>query len=669
MHAWLDGAPDRIAVIHCKAGKGRSGTVACSYLLTLTGTPNSPLTAATAAGRMHQVVDQIPAAFGDQETVGGEHRSQTSLEPQSNRPHFFQGGSGLGGKLGAAAAPVEPDTKPLYDEAGPPTMIVASPTTLSLESESAATSAGRPVPLSGANPERSFTDALKGVLDLHTSKRMKPSSSVPPPSPSQSGSGSKDSGTEGASASGDGKVQKKQKQGVSIPSQRRWLYYWALILGGEEPRDIFKNPNVPDSEPKPLVRITSITVQMRELKGVKISIVRAANAVLDKAVEYKNKRKSKPASEEESPSSSSSSLKKKKSTSFASPSPKDTADGSASFARGSNKLWASIGRYDDDLVEFLEDWEAKTRGMGSSSPNHTPAPGQQEGNSSIADLDGELKMLFDEHGKWDKEKMVRSFAKFGVVETAKVEGKSVKKEDGEESSVVAYTLKLVSDKRVLAKSSEEEPGKSGGGPASEDDAPEINVVSEEPTDLQAARAGMEDVVEDDGESAYSGTTAASRLTTVDGHDHPAVVKDFEQQGLVVEAFREVRIKLYVGQVFIGWMWFVPTFHMPQPPPSSPISRGDANHTATFHLTRKDLDFPLGLGTAIVDVDIDMEWVSPSGSGDNVRAAKITSASSNSIASGGGIGTKVGQAFAGGLGTDGESGVVRKAVEVGQATGI
>ena len=109
--------------------------------------------------------------------------------------------------------------------------------------------------------------------------------------------------------------------------------------------------------------------------------------------------------------------------------------------------------------------------------------------------------------------------------------------------------------------------------------------------------------------------------------------------------------------------------MPQPPPSSPINRGDAKHTATFHLTRKDLDFPLGLGTAIVDVDIDMEWVSPSGSGDNVRAVKITSTSSNSIASGGGIGTKVGQAFAGGLGTDGEAGVVRKAVEVGQATGV
>lgn len=302
---------------------------------------------------------------------------------------------------------------------------------------------------------------------------------------------------------------------------------------------------------------------MRELKGVKISIVRAANAVLDKAVEYKNKRKSKPTSEEESPSSSSSSLKKKKSTSLASPSPKDTADAAASFAKGPNKLWASIARYDDALVEFLEDWEAKTRCMGCSSPNHKPVSGQQqEGSSSIADLDGELKLLFDEHGKWDKEKMVRSFAKFGVVETAKVDGKTVKKEDGEESSVVAYTLKLVSDKRVPKGSSEKEEseaGKGAGHSVGEDEAPEINVISEEPTSSQVEQEGDEGVVEDDGESAYSGTTAGSRLTTVDGHEHPTAVKDFGQQGLVVEAFREVRVKLYVGQVRTTLLYHLPLF--------------------------------------------------------------------------------------------------------------
>ncbi|KAJ2936649.1 hypothetical protein H1R20_g466, partial [Candolleomyces eurysporus] len=128
-----------------------------------------------------------------------------------------------------------------------------------------------------------------------------------------------------------------------------------MIVFRVTPRDILKNIKAPGLDTKPLVRITRITVQTRELKEVKSNIVHAANAVIDKAVEYKNKRKSKPSPEEESPSSPSSSSKEKKSTSLASPSPKDTVDTAASFAQGSNKLWAAIARYNDALVDFLKD--------------------------------------------------------------------------------------------------------------------------------------------------------------------------------------------------------------------------------------------------------------------------------------------------------------------------
>ena len=40
MHDWLKGQEvpsGRVAIIHCKAGKGRSGTVACSYLISEEG--------------------------------------------------------------------------------------------------------------------------------------------------------------------------------------------------------------------------------------------------------------------------------------------------------------------------------------------------------------------------------------------------------------------------------------------------------------------------------------------------------------------------------------------------------------------------------------------------------------------------------------------------------
>ena len=101
--------------------------------------------------------------------------------------------------------------------------------------------------VSPVNPERSFVDALKGVLDLHTAKRMKPASPSPTSTQGTTADTTKNvpgafplspKSTSGVSVDSAGKV-KKQKQGVSIPSQRRWQYYWALILGGGAPKDLF----------------------------------------------------------------------------------------------------------------------------------------------------------------------------------------------------------------------------------------------------------------------------------------------------------------------------------------------------------------------------------------------------------------------------------------------
>lgn len=90
------------------------------------------------------------------------------------------------------------------------------------------------------------------------------------------------------------------------------------------------------------------------------------------------------------------------------------------------------------------------------------------------------------------------------------------------------------------------------------------------------------------------------------------------KGIILDAAREVRIKLYMGQVskqyemllsrlnfidfygqvFMGWFWFIPTFHM-----------SESSKAVKFNLSRKDIDFPLGIGSAILDVEILMEWVS------------------------------------------------------------
>lgn len=56
---------------------------------------------------------------------------------------------------------------------------------------------------------------------------------------------------------------------------------------------------------------------------------------------------------------------------------------------------------------------------------------------------------------------------------------------------------------------------------------------------------------------------------------------------------------------MGWLWFIPGFHMPQPPPNMPVEVPPPTH---WKLTRKEVDFPLGIGAWIVDIDIQMVWL-------------------------------------------------------------
>jgi phosphatidylinositol-3,4,5-trisphosphate 3-phosphatase/dual-specificity protein phosphatase PTEN len=58
------------------------------------------------------------------------------------------------------------------------------------------------------------------------------------------------------------------------------------------------------------------------------------------------------------------------------------------------------------------------------------------------------------------------------------------------------------------------------------------------------------------------------------------------------------------QVFMGWIWFIPAFHMPE------LSFASGQQTAKFFLTRKEVDFPLGIGSGILDVEICLEWLRP-----------------------------------------------------------
>lgn len=434
---WLDASPDRIAVLHCKAGKGRSGTMACSYLLTLDDLPNPPKMGPNATPteratlRAKQLMNSMPV----------------DNIPEDGKPSNIQSGVDL-----------------VMEELSPEPVI--------------------PADKKSNPPAQGPSNGLTHVLNLHTAGRMRRPSSP----------------------------DKLQKPGVSIPSQRRWLYYWSMLLAHQGPPGFW---DVDHDRPSPKVRIVSMKLRIRELSGVKANLLRVANAVLDR-------------------------------TSMG----KATAMRAGTTLKTEGQIWVSIARYDDELVETLEKWEKHTRDEDGNLGRRKKGSDQMD-NEKLAEL--------FKSDKWDKSKMVRSFARLGTVGQD-----SITHEETEGKKVYEHTLRPLTGERWESLKQEIEADEDKETPHA--DAP------------RSEEGSMDDLTK---------TLSASSV------------------GVVVDANRELRVKLYIGQVFMGWFWFIPTFHMTHP-------RESANaQQSTWRLKREELDFPLGLGSNIVDLEVLMEWCSES----------------------------------------------------------
>ena len=64
---------------------------------------------------------------------------------------------------------------------------------------------------------------------------------------------------------------------------------------------------------------------------------------------------------------------------------------------------------------------------------------------------------------------------------------------------------------------------------------------------------------------------------------------------------------------MGWFWFIPAFH---------FAHGERRKK--WKLTRKELDFPLGVGSDIVDVEVEMERVAETQAEPPARVSSIES---------------------------------------------
>ncbi|KAN0065940.1 Telomerase protein component 1 [Thecaphora frezii] len=291
MTEWLESDPDNVAVIHCKAGKGRSGTMTCCYLISLPFLPNPPQSLRNYSD-LKRPTSPPPAerseANGRYWEGAGHWRfptdgSDASSSSASASPPYKQPGHDdqceeLTAKLQAVfALHTARRMKPAAAQASTQALGKRSFSNLfSLASSRNASQLDFPEARSpysptqkrtlGATPAGRSCDALNLFPPAAMLPGSMSSASLAEPFQSQRLSQSRSSFALNQNTEDHGS-SKEPKMGVSIPSQRRWVGYWARMLAGQDARLSIAHPYA--KPPRRKIRITRITVDRGVSSDVK----------------------------------------------------------------------------------------------------------------------------------------------------------------------------------------------------------------------------------------------------------------------------------------------------------------------------------------------------------------------------------------------------------------
>ncbi|KAH9822670.1 hypothetical protein DFH28DRAFT_460870 [Melampsora americana] len=226
---FLDSATDNVAVIHCKAGKGRSGTMTVCYLMTLASLPQPPrfkdlyiksiqqldeaTTDQTQSSRSH--IEEIAhkdlhASQEDYEVSGTtmpKSSSDTPTKPVRVKPTPHSERTQLEEETSPAGASSPAENTPPRDESVAEIMNdLRTPRRTEDTSTSDITTVRIQDQTSDLILMTRMAEKILSLFQFHTSRRMADPNSVP--------------------------------YGISIPSQRRSIRYWGDILLGKDPRPV-----------------------------------------------------------------------------------------------------------------------------------------------------------------------------------------------------------------------------------------------------------------------------------------------------------------------------------------------------------------------------------------------------------------------------------------------